>query len=302
MANPVVTSLPAYVEQQRLPLIAKSVLGAKSASLLTLQTGVTGPTAVNLISTAVKINDGKNCGWNSTSSTTLSQRTINPIIASVNASFCDKALSGKWAQSQIKIAAGKSVLPFEEEFTNGIVDDIKALVEKMIWQGDSANGSSLVEFDGFLKLMGADASVIDVAIPAGTNAYNAVKAVYTKIPAEAFAEDTVIFVGMDLFRSYIQELVSANLYHFNPNDAEGEYKLPGTDTRVIGVNGLNGTNKLVAGRLSEMFYGTDMEGDEETFDLWYSKDNQEFRLAVSFAAGVQYAFGDRMVLGDIAEE
>ena len=54
MANPVVNSLPAYVEQQRLPLIAKSVLGAKTASLITLQTGVKGDTAVNLVSTTVR--------------------------------------------------------------------------------------------------------------------------------------------------------------------------------------------------------------------------------------------------------
>ena len=35
----------------------------------------------------------------------------------------------------------------------------------------------------------------------------------------------------------------------------------------------------------------------ETFDLWYSKDNQEFRLAVKFNAGVQVAFPDEVVLG-----
>lgn len=300
MANPIVTSLPAYVEQQRLPLIAKSVLGAKSASMLTLQTGVTGPTALNLVDTAVKLGNGASCGWTDAGSTTLSQRTITPILAKVNMSFCDKALSGKWAQSQIRIAAGQAVLPFEEEFVMGVVDGVKAEIERMIWQGDADNAQSNVEFDGFLKLMEADSKVIDVAIPAGTNAYNAIKSVYAKIPANAFAEDTVIFVGMDLYRNYIQELVSANLYHFNPMEGDGEYKLPGTDTRVVGVNGLNGTNKIVAGRLSEMFYGTDMENDEEIFDLWYSRDNQEFRLSINFTAGVQYAFGENIVLGAIA--
>ena len=39
-----------------------------------------------------------------------------------------------------------------------------------------------------------------------------------------------------------------------------------------------------------------MEGDDEKFDLWYSKDNQEFRLAINFNAGVQVAFPDEIVL------
>lgn len=300
MANPIITSLPAYVEQQRLPLISKSVLGAKTASLLTLQAGVTGPTAINLISTDVTLGNGTECGWNATDATTLSQRTITPVVAKVNASFCETSLSGKWAQSQIRIAAGLEVMPFEEEFINGIIDSVKAKVEKMLWQGDADGGS--VECDGFLTIMADDESVIDVAIPAGTNAYNAVKSVYNKIPAEAMKEDTVIFVGSDMFREYVQNLVSENLYHFNPNDSEGEYVLPGTKTRVIGVDGLNGTHKIVAGRLSEMFYGTDMMNDTETFDFWYSRDNQEFRLAVKFVAGVQYAFGDHIVLGDVAQK
>ena len=301
MANPIVTSLPAYVEQQRLPLIAKSVLGAKTAALLTLQTGVKGPTAINLIATDVEFGDGKACGWSSKGSTSLTQRTINPAILKVNTEFCDGNLIGKWAQSQVRIAAGVQTIPFEEEFTEGIVNGVKAAIEKMIWQGDSANAGGKVEFDGLLKILKGEANVVKVTEAAGTDAYTAIKAVHAAIPAEAYKEDTVIFVGADLFREYIQTLVEKNLYHFNPNDAEGEYVLPGTAVRVIGVDGLNGTDKIVAGRLSEMFYGTDLEGDDEMFKLWYSDDNQEFRFALRCAAGVNVAFPDHIVLGQIGE-
>ena len=76
--------------------------------------------------------------------------------------------------------------------------------------------------------------------------------------------------------------------------------LPGTNIRVIGVNGLNDTasyDYAIAGSLSNMFYGTDLENGEELFDIWYSKDNREFRLAIEFTAGVQVAFQDEIVLG-----
>lgn len=39
-----------------------------------------------------------------------------------------------------------------------------------------------------------------------------------------------------------------------------------------------------------------MEGDEEKFDLWYSKDNQEYRLAINFVVGVQIAFPNEAVI------
>ena len=117
-------------------------------------------------------------------------------------------------------------------------------------------------------------------------------------------DDAVILVGAGIFRQFIQELVSANLYHFEPNSAAGEYKLPGTELRVISVNGLNGvadSDVIIGARLSNLFYATDLQGDEEKFELWYSQDNREFRLAIEFIAGVQYAYGDEIVLGKIAK-
>ena len=297
MANsPVISSLPKYVEENRLPLISKSVLGAKTPSLLTLQTGVKSDTAINLLQTSVVFGDGADCGWDEAGTATLTQRIIKPVIAKVNMAFCDKKLIGKWAQSQVRIAAGLEKLPFEEDFMNSIADGIKAGIEKMVWQGDSANGDSRIECDGFLKLLGADSSVIDVTFTAGANVYQRTLQVLDAIPGEVY-DKASIFMGADYFRSLVQNLVAANLYHYDANDGEMEITLPGTNIKVYGVHGLDGTNVIVAGPRDEMFYGVDFENDEEVFDLFYSKDNREFRLVVEFACGVQYAFGDHMVLG-----
>ena len=300
MANsPAITSLPKFVEENRLPLISKAVLGAKTPSLLTLQTGVKGETALNLLQTSVVFGDGADCGWDEAGTATLTQRIIKPVIAKVNMAFCDKKLIGKWAQSQVRIAAGLEKLPFEEDFMNSIADGIKAGIEKMVWQGDSANGQSRVECDGFLKLLAADSSVIDVTFTSGASVYQKTLQVLNAIPGEIY-DKASIFMGADYFRSLVQDLVAANLYHYDANDGEMEIILPGTNIKVYGVHGLDGTDVIVAGPRDEMFYGVDFENDEEVFDLFYSKDNREFRLAVEFACGVQYAFGDHMVLGDKA--
>lgn len=291
-SNPIVTSLPDYVEQNVLPLIAKSVLGAKSASMFNLQTDVKGPTKLNLISTDVTLQDASTCGFKAAGSTTLSQRQITPKYLKVNMQWCDKELLGTWAQYQVKVAAGQKQLPFEEEFVNGVVENVKAAIEKMIYTGDSSNTN---EFDGLIKILKADGALTETR---KSTVYETIKAVYAKLPETAIADDTVILVGAGDFRTFIQELVAANLYHYEASDVAGEYTLPGTAVRVVSVNGLNGTNKVIAGRLSNMFYGTDMANDEEKFDLWYSKDDQVFKLDIEFVAGVQVAFPNEVVIAE----
>ena len=300
-----VASLPNYVEQNRPDLIAKSVIGARSASLFNLQTGVKGPTALNLISSDVVFGDGASCGWNEAGSTTLSQAVLTPKALKVNMAICDKTLLNKWANYLVKVQAGKvdGDLPFEQYFIDSVIENVKAGIEKMIYQGDSAKGA---QFDGLLKILQASGNkTITTSAESTVSAYEFVKQVAAAMPASVLGkEDLVILVPMPVYFSFIQDLVTANLYHYNPENGGNEYMLPGTNIRVIGVNGLNDTETYdyaIAGSLSNMFYGTDLENGEESFDLWFSKDNAEFRLAIEFTAGVQVAFQDEIVLGKRAK-
>lgn len=284
MANSyVVSSLPEYVEQRREELIAKSVMGAKTLDYINLQTGVKGPTALNLIDFDIKLQDDA-CGWNEAGTSTLTQRIIDAKPFRVNMAVCDKNLYGTWAQYQVKVAAGKvaSDLPFEQDFVNGVLNGIQERVEELIWQGNKSNAG---EFDGFLTILGNATSAT------GTTKMALVSEAYAALPCEvAGKSDVVIFVSCATFRAWMQELVAANLYHYDPKEASAmEYMLPGANVRVIAVPGM-ADDKAVAGRLSNFFYGTDLESDMETFDLWYSKDNREFRIDVSFIAGVQIAY------------
>ena len=291
-----VSTLTNYVEEKRLPLIAKSFLRGKTIDLIQIETGVLQDTALNLVSASVEFGDGATCGWNATDGVALSQRILKPTFLKVNQSFCDKSLLKKWASYEVKLAAGREQLPFEEKFMEEIANAINESIEKLVWQGDSSHTN---EPDGFLKILETVGSgVVSKTWTAGTTAYNKIKAVYNAIPANIIdKEDTVIFVGEETYREFIQDLVAANLYHFSPDYKAGEYMVPGTSIRVIAVNGLNGTGKIVAGRLSNFFYGVGAEDDKDTFDFWYSQDSREFRLAVYFAIAVQVAYPNEIVLG-----
>ena len=291
-----VSALNNYVEEKRLPLIAKSFLRGKTIDLIQIETGVLQDTALNLVSASVTFGDGASCGWNATEGVALSQRLLKPTFLKINQAFCDKDLLKKWASYEVKLAAGREQLPFEENFMEEIANAINESIEKLVWQGDSSSDN---QPDGFLKILETGGSgVVSATWTAGTSAYNKIKTVYNAIPANIIdKEDTVIFVGEETYREFIQDLVAANLYHFSPDYKAGEYMVPGTSIRVIAVNGLNGTGKIVAGRLSNFFYGVGAEDDKDTFDFWYSKDNRECRLAAYFAIAVQVAYPNEIVLG-----
>lgn len=302
MANPIMTTLPAYVEERRLPLIKEAVLGAKSASMFNLQTDIKTDAVINLLSTDVQFGDGLACGWDEQGTQTLSQRTIKTGNFKVNMSYCDKAMLKYWTQYEVRVAAGQKTLPFEEEFVNAVVADVKAKVEKAIWQGDITSGdANLKIFDGLLKIAKADENINKVTVDVAAGAYNAIKAVYMAIP-EKVLDGAVIFVGADVYRKFTNELMEKNLFHYDGQGVDEEIYFPGTNVKVVAVNGLNGTDYIFAARPQDLFFGCDMVNDEEKFEFWYSQDNREFRLAIEANAGVQYAFSDQIVLGgkDIA--
>ena len=271
-----------YVDENKLGLIRKSVLGAKTTNYLNLQTGVVGKTKINLLDTTVQFGDGSACGWNEAGTSTITQREINPAPIKVNMSFCDKAMQKYFMNHQITVAAGRSTLPFEEDFIAGVVEGVGKKLEDAIWNGITINET---HYDGFVQ-------IVTKSVTTGSTVYDSVKNLYNGIPSASLM-DTVIFIGIDGFRSLAGELTAKNLYHYDPKvDEAFEMILPGTTTRVIGVPGLDGSNKAYAINTKHAFYGTDMQNDNETFDFWYSKDNQEFRLAINFVEGVQVAFPD----------
>ena len=290
------SALTAYVDEQKIGLIRKSALGAKTLDYVNIQTGVVGPTAINLLNTDIVFGDGGTCGWNEAGTSTVSQRKIVPALLKVNMSFCDKAMSKYFMNYEVNMAAGRANLPFEEAFVSDVVEKTNSKLDDIIWNGVTVGGT---KYDGYLDILTA-ASIEKQTT--GATVYESVKNVYNAIPANVL-DKAVIFVGVDTYRSLVGELVDKNLYHYDVKvDTVLEMTLPGTITKVVAVPGLNGKNVIVAGNPEHMFYGTDMTGDDEEFKMWYSDDNQEFRLNIGFSAGVQFAFPSEVAWGNAKAE
>ena len=291
--NPNVDAIVGYVDQQRVPLIGKSVLGAKAPQYFNLMTGVKGTTALNIINADPALQCGNACGFTSENDTTFSQREIEPIPFKVNMTFCDKNLLDTWANYEVKVAAGIKSLPFEEAWTDQIVARVQDKLEKFIWAGGQYCEKTVKGIEGILNTENG----IKVTATSGDSIYTKLVELFLALPDTVqAADDVVAFVNYKSYNKLVQEILSASHYHLDVTNLEDGVVLPGTRVKVIPSQGIgSGTadkTLAVIGRASNFYFGTDMRGDSEVFDLWYSQDNREFRLAIEFVAGAQVAFPD----------
>ena len=296
----ILSGLTKYVDEQRLPLISKLGLEAKSAKEFELMTGVKGDTAVNLLDVDAHFQNGKACGWNDSGSTTFSQRVMKAGNVKIQTSICQNAMSDYWMNYEVQVGAGRKNLPFEEEIAGKFIDNINEKVEKLIWQGDTAGTGDMAFADGLVKILnqttGATGGAVAATASTSATIYEKVLAVYNAIPAAALSK-AVIYMSISDFRSLVLELAAKNLYHYERNiDDNFEIVLPATITKVKGMAGLEGADAIVALVPQHTFYGCDLVSDKDDLQIWYSKDNDEYRLHAAFTSGVQVAYPSECVI------
>jgi len=308
-----VSALANYTKENEALLVTSSVLGAKTAALIksagNVMIGVKSSEKINILSTDAIFQDGAACGFSASGATTFTQRTVTIGKIKLNEALCVKNLESKYLQKALPTGSMYDSIPFEQEYSEKKAKTIAAQLETALWTGDSASVNvNLNKFDGLVKLIGAATGVVAAnactfisGAPLSTitaaNVISIFDGVYAAIPAQVVAaDDMTIFCGQDLFRTYTIALKNANSFTYNVDvKADSEFILPGTTIKVIAVAGLNGTNKVYAMRLSNMFLGTDLLNEEERFEIFYAKEADEVRFVSEFKMGVNIAFPDEVV-------
>ena len=296
VTNFLVSSLPDYVKQNEELLIASLGLSNNGTRRhIGLQTGVKKVAALNQLGFTGVFQDGSSCGFNPLDSIELGQKNIEVATIKEDGEICPKTLLGKWGEWKVRVAANNRDLPFEEYIMTALLDSIREGIEVLIWTGDTGN-SDLI--DGFLTQFTADANTVTVTLTGITGAYEAIKAVYFQMSNRTHKKGAKIFVDPVVFRAAINDIVALNMAHYNLGDgAEEEFVLPGTKAVVINTEGLSGTNAIVGTFGDNLVYGTDMEGDNEIVDLWWSEDARVFRYQVSWNSGVAYHYSEDIAWG-----
>jgi hypothetical protein len=296
--------LSAYTNEFAMDLIKEAVLKGRTVDLVTVQGGIKSSATINRLSTSIVGQNGA-CGWSATGSTTLDQRTISVCDIKINEAICLNDLEAYYTQVMMNPGSYNTEIPFEQLFAENKRDQIMALVEDLVWKGDTDGSGNLALCDGFKVLF--DAGITASSAKYGTYAVAGLASTIVDKVDEAIskidtniidAEDLHIFMSYADFRTYAKALRDANLFHYTGAENQGaEFSMmvPGTNVRVIAVRGLNGTNRWCLTPASNLYVGTDLMSDAEDFRIFYSQDNDEVRFLAKWKQGVQVAYLEHVV-------
>jgi hypothetical protein len=315
-----VSTLVDYVIENENLLVAKSLFGGKTSQLIssegTVMTGVKFAEKINILATDAIFQNGTGCTRVSSGNTSITQRQVTIGEIAVVDDICVKTLNSKYMSKKLAAGSNANALPFEQEFGDLKAITIAKQVEIAIWQGDTASGNAnLSRFDGYIKLIDAATTAVNanlliytgvapITVATGItvgNSKSIINAMWLALPADVTGNDDIrIFCGWDTFNKYINAFTDQNLFNFAPAGSEvsaanGVVIIPGTNYKLTAVHGLDGTNRLFSMRMSNMYAGTDLQDEYETFSIMEDQFKDYLRFKCQFKYGVNVAFPDEVV-------
>ena len=279
-----VEALGAYVAENKDIILKDIVFGGtygNTVPLMQKELGVKGTAKIHPATISATLQEvNGDCGFNPQGDLEIKEVTIATKQYKVNTEFCVEKLIGKFAEYEVRVGANPDALPFEAEIVEGLVKDINRQIEVGVWQ----------------QLGTASTSNFTYTEVGATTAYDKIMATYMKMD-EKFLEDGIIFVSPTMFREYVKDLVEKNLYHYNPADgALEEIFIPGASVKVRKAKGLSG-NTTYGTSPKNMIYATDFMGNAEEVKVWFSDDDDVYKVKVRFNYGAAFIFPDLVVSG-----
>lgn len=315
-----VSTLVDYVHENEDSLISRSLFSGRTASLIrsegNFMTGIKNAEKINILSTDAIFQNGEGCTRTPSGTTNITQREVKVGEIAVVEDICVKTLNKKYLSKKLAKGSNNIDIPFEQEYIELKADTISENLEIAMWQGDTGSGNAnLSRFDGYLKQIDAATTAVNAnqsayisgaPINTGTgittsNVKSIVNAMWLALPARVQGKkDIRVFAGWDTFQKFVAAFTDQNLYNFAPKGSEvsaesGEIIIPGTFYRLTAVHGLDGTNRLISGRLSNFFGGVDLENEEEKLELMPDQFKNYLRLQGNFKYGVNVAFPNELV-------
>jgi hypothetical protein len=302
-----VASLTNYVNEQSTDLISRLYFEKTSSDYFTLQSGVKKTDALHLLAVTAFPQDGSGCSPTASGDVVFSNRDITVGQITYFSGFCMKDLIPKY--TQILLRAGNAEteeMAFEAEVADSIIKTIMEHNEVADWQGNTASGNVYINrYDGLIKIIDAATTAVDgnttsaTAITSGAsgNVDSLVNAMANARPAKVkSALNQVLFVGQDTFDKYVDTLNAKNLFNVDATSwANYSVSIPGKNITLVGVVGLDGTDRMFLGTQENFFLGFDLQNDEEEFDMWYEKKDDKVYYRVKFKRGLQVAYPNEIV-------
>jgi hypothetical protein len=213
-----------------------------------------------------------------------------------------------------------------DAIVNRAVKGIGQDVVRLAWGGDSAT-ANYTAFDGWMKLMGADATVLAArteyagveAAPTAADAIGLLRTMYDTAPAnlqQVPASDKKMFVTPKIFNAYLANLEgsSADLAIVNTVDGytrvsfrgvqvvpmyEWDTILADTNPTIFEKGGTNYTNGACYCAVENLILGSDVTDPEGSFKVFYDDLEEKMFFRGYFKLGVQFLYSSLVQWGII---
>jgi RNA polymerase subunit RPABC4/transcription elongation factor Spt4 len=293
---------------------AGELIGASYKEMDTIQkNGVTFLQNINTDTFLRKIGytDGRqaySCGFTPSGAVTLTERTLSPVKVKNDLQVCKEDFRTQWSGDTIGPSASNPSLPADVQaamLTEMLAENAEEN-DRVIWNGDSSNTD---EWDGFITLFEADASIIKdgngltapgTATVGKTTVLAGFELVTTAAPkAVRTKSDFVLVASSDVVLSLYQLLISnaaSNGLGLNTNNQIQYGKWP-----VIEIAGLP-DGVLLGYRRSNLVFGTGLLGDHNNIAMVDEDEigllTGQVRAKMVFNGGCQYYNSNEIVYLD----
>ena len=297
-----------YTDQIGSELMVNTIMKTKTWELVSQETGVKYKRALKAINGTITVQAG-GCELTPTGATALVNRDIQVCPLQVEDKICLTDTEQYWAGEFMKAAGSNNVeLPstLAEKYLEFQSNQIAKVVDTIFWQGDTTGSGNIALCDGLIKLLNADAAVIDTGAGTGTKvaltSANAIAQVNAMVDAMsediADADDLTLFLSYQNFMTLVNAYFTANNFHFDVTSAKEnlEFMLPTANVKVVAIAGLKGNYQMVLTPASNIAYGADLESDMDNFKLFYDENNDVVRFRAKWKQGAQVYFPGNVVL------
>jgi len=215
-----------------------------------------------------------------------------------------------------------------DAIVNRAVTGIASDVVRLAWGGDGAT-ANYTALDGWMKLMGADATVLAArteksavapTTPTAGESLSLLREMYDNAPAalqQVPAKDKKIFVTPKTYNAYLSNLegTSADLAITNQQDGvltvkfrcvelvamyEWDTILADTDPAMFLRGGVNGTEGACYCAVENLIIGSDVTDPEGSFKVFYDDLEEKMFFRGYFKLGVQYLYSSLVQWGIVA--
>lgn len=304
------SALSAVVNDQSLEMIMRSFYEGPTSKRFTKQTGIKSSEQLHYLTEELFFQADGGCTFNASGATAFSNKTLTVDDVKVQQSFCTRDLEGFWTERALKPGSNYDYAAFEADWSAYLSGLITEAMETALWQGNKSTGTgNNALWDGFIRKIDDATDEINgnpTGITTGTgittsNILTILNGMVALNPIRNDDKPDLCFsMGNDTFKTTVQALMSANLYHYDGVSATayetGSIALPGFGITIKRTPGLNGTNRIFLTRESNYVIGTDGQNDEEIFMLRESQETLgKMLLDIHFKCGTQIKFTNEVV-------